>query len=98
MNCKDKIIKVNFKKKMNTIPREITEKQKYDLALIELVYNIRPYKYEQIFTYNSARKFITKHKDYIDKNIIIEKYINDKSYVCDIYQNKTSYYHSKHLI
>ena len=87
MNYKDKIIKVNFKKKMNTIPHEITEKQKYDLALIELVYNIRPYKYEQIFTYNSARKFITKHKDYIDKNIIIEKYINDKSYVCDIYQN-----------
>ncbi|MEG0854958.1 MAG: hypothetical protein RSG52_00615 [Terrisporobacter sp.] len=85
MNCEEKVVK--FKRRVEKRPQldllEITEKQKYELALIELVYNIRPFKYEQIFTFKSARDFIKKHKSYIDENIVIERFINEDSYVCD---------------
>lgn len=84
MNGKEKILRVNFKKRINQqVFLELTEQQKYELALIELVYNIKPFKYDQIFTYSSARDFIVKHKDYIDENIVIEKFTDNKSYVCD---------------
>ena len=87
MNRECKVLKVNFKKKIKPVQYELTDDQKYELALIELVYNIKPFKYTQIFKFDSAQNFIKKHKDYIDKNIIIEKYIDDKSFVCDQEQN-----------
>lgn len=84
MKPKEKVIRVNFNKiKNQQVYYELTQQQKYELALIELVYNIKPYKYEQIFTYTSARDFISRHKDYIDHNIIIEKFSDGNSYVCD---------------
>ena len=84
------VVKVNFRKnnkKLRVKKYELTEMQKYELAIIELVYNIKPFKYEQIFNFKSAQEFIKKHKTYIDENIVIEKYMNENSYVCDKHQN-----------
>lgn len=87
MNRENKVVRVNFKKKIKPVQYQLTDKQKYELALIELVYNIKPFKYTQIFTFDSAQDFIKKHKHYIDENIIIEKHIDNKSFICDKYQN-----------
>ncbi len=89
MNNNGKLIKVNFRRNRNNklLQCSLTDNQKYELAIIELVYNIKPFKYDQIFNFKSGEDFIKKHKAYIDENIVIEKYLDDKSYVCDKEQN-----------
>ena len=89
MNNNGKLIKVNFRRNRNNklLQCSLTDNQKYELAIIELVYNIKPFKYDQIFNFKSGEEFIKKHKAYIDENIVIEKYLDDKSYVCDKEQN-----------
>ena len=41
---------------------KLTDKQKYELALIELVYNIKPFKYQEVFNMKTAKEFIKKHR------------------------------------
>ena len=66
---------------------KLTDKQKYELALIELVYNIKPFKYQEVFNMKTAKEFIKKHRVFIDKNIVIEKHVNGNSYVFDKEEN-----------
>ena len=81
MNNNGKLIKVNFRRNRNNklLQCSLTDNQKYELAIIELVYKIKPCKYDQICNFKSGEEFIKKHKAYIDENIVIEKYLDDKS-------------------